>query len=78
MEGSELAWPHQHDLGMCVREQSQGKWTAVVRTGLGAHPPLAAWEKEKQHVRGRVAKKPGKPLLLLGNSAQDSRTWELG
>lgn len=73
MEGSELAWPHQHDLGMSVREQSQGKWTAVVRTGLGA---LHLWllGKKKQHVRGRVAKKPGKPLLLLGNSAQDSRT----
>lgn len=58
-----------------------GKRAGVVRTGLGAHPRLAAWEKEQQQQQAAregqsQCQKPG--LLLLSDSAQDSRTWELG
>lgn len=72
MEGSQLAWPHQHDPCMCVKARANGQeWS-----GLGWEL-IHVW----QHVRGRVGagelpKKPG--LLLLSNSAEGSRTWELG
>lgn len=76
MEGSELAW-HDPEPYMCVRPKP-GKMDRSAQGWAGSSPTFGS-TNSKQRGRvgaGELPEKPG--LLLLSNSAQDSRTWELG
>lgn len=77
------SWLGNTSTSVCVSDQSQvlGQKGRSGQDWARSSSRLAAWEKEQQQQQAARegqsrCQKPG--LLLLSDSAQDSRTWELG